>query len=89
MTAAALVRGGASAESAAETWARDSTVEFDDVSIAYRGAVVLKPLTLDIAGGRDIGDDRPFGLGQDDGVARRRRASSGPLRAAFTSAEPT
>ena len=31
--------------------AAESTVRFDAVTVAYRGAIVLKPLTLDVAAG--------------------------------------
>ena len=74
MTGAVLVAAAASAAAPRrERAAGDSTVRFERVTVAYRGAVVLKPLTLEVAAGRDPGADRPLGLGQDHGAARRRR----------------
>ena len=51
MTSAVLVAEAASARVAAQPLVADSTVRFDAVTVAYRGAIVLKPLTLDVAAG--------------------------------------
>jgi len=42
----------------------DSTVRFDAVTVAYRGAVVLKPLTLDVAAGEILAMIGPSGSGK-------------------------
>jgi 2-aminoethylphosphonate transport system ATP-binding protein len=88
MTSAVLGAEAASARVAAQTLAADSTVRFDAVTVAYRGAVVLKPLTLDIAAGEILA------MIALPGQARRRREGRSPascdrLRGAFTSAQPT
>src|SRR6202034_1375333 len=73
MTSAVLGAEAASARIAAQPLAADSTVKFDAVTVAYRGAIVLKPLTLDVAAGGKPGAGWPSGLRQDDGAKSRRR----------------
>ena len=61
---------------------------FDRVSVAYRGAVVLRPLTLEIASGEILAMIGPSGSGKTTAL----RAVAGfvrPARAASASAEPT
>ncbi len=64
MTSAVLGAEAASARVAPQTLAADSTVRFDAVTVAYRGAVVLKPLTLDIAAGEILAMIGPSGSGK-------------------------
>ena len=52
MSSAVLGAEAASARVAAQTIGAHSTVRFDAVTVAYRGAIVLKPLTLDVEIGR-------------------------------------
>jgi 2-aminoethylphosphonate transport system ATP-binding protein len=78
VTAAALARDAASGQGAAETWGRDSTVRFDSVTIAYRGAVVLKPLSLDVAAGEILAMIGPSGSGKTTAL----RAVAGFVRPA-------
>src|SRR5271163_2749256 len=56
---AASARTAAGAAAAAR-----SDVAFDKVSVAYRGAVVLKPLTLDVAAGEILAMIGPSGSGK-------------------------
>jgi 2-aminoethylphosphonate transport system ATP-binding protein len=49
---------------AATSAAAGSGVSFDKVSVAYRGAVVLKPLTLEIAAGEIVAMIGPSGSGK-------------------------
>ena len=55
-----------------------STVRFDRVSVAYRGAVVLKPLTLDVAAGEILAMIGPSGSGKTTAL----RAVAGFVRPA-------
>jgi 2-aminoethylphosphonate transport system ATP-binding protein len=78
MTSAVLVAETASARVAAQTLAADSTVRFDAVTIAYRGAIVLKPLTLDVAAGEILAMIGPSGSGKTTAL----RAVAGFVRPA-------
>jgi 2-aminoethylphosphonate transport system ATP-binding protein len=64
MSSAVLGAEAASARVAAQTLAADSTVRFDAVTVAYRGAIVLKPLTLDVAAGEILAMIGPSGSGK-------------------------
>jgi 2-aminoethylphosphonate transport system ATP-binding protein len=61
---AALAGAATSARSVAAQQAAESTVRFDRVSVAYRGAVVLKPLTLDVTAGEILAMIGPSGSGK-------------------------
>ena len=78
MTSAVLVAEAASARVAAQTLAADSTVRFDAVTVAYRGAIVLKPLTLDVAAGEILAMIGPSGSGKTTAL----RAVAGFVRPA-------
>ena len=78
MTSAVLGAEAASARVAAQTLAANSTVRFDAVTVAYRGAVVLKPLTLDIAAGEILAMIGPSGSGKTTAL----RAVAGFVRPA-------
>src|SRR5271167_4889412 len=62
----------------ARTLAAVSTVRFDAVTVAYRGAIVLKPLTLDIAAGEILAMIGPSGSGKTTAL----RAVAGFVRPA-------
>jgi len=64
--------------SVAPTRGAPSTVSFDKVSVAYRGAVVLKPLTLDVAAGEILALIGPSGSGKTTAL----RAVAGFVRPA-------
>jgi 2-aminoethylphosphonate transport system ATP-binding protein len=64
MTSVALGAQSASAHGAAQTFGADSTVRFGAVTVAYRGALVLKPLTLDVAAGEILALIGPSGSGK-------------------------
>ena len=64
MTVAAFVDQAAIAPGAAEARGVASTVAFDRVSVAYRGAVVLKPLVLEVAAGEILAMIGPSGSGK-------------------------
>jgi 2-aminoethylphosphonate transport system ATP-binding protein len=69
--------------SAAEPRVAASTVGFDAVTVAYRGAVVLKPLTLEIAAGEILAMIGPSGSGKTTAlraVAGFVRPTSGRIR---------
>ena len=78
MTSAVLGAEAASARVAAQTLAADSTVRFDAVTVAYRGAIVLKPLTLDVAAGEILAMIGPSGSGKTTAL----RAVAGFVRPA-------
>jgi 2-aminoethylphosphonate transport system ATP-binding protein len=78
VTAAALTGEVASARGVAETRAADTAVRFDKVSVAYRGAVVLQPLTLDVAAGEILALIGPSGSGKTTAL----RAVAGFVRPA-------
>ena len=78
MTSAVLGATAASARVAAQTLAADSTVRFDAVTVAYRGAIVLKPLTLDVAAGEVLAMIGPSGSGKTTAL----RAVAGFVRPA-------
>ena len=78
MTAAAFVGGETSAEELAQTPSAASTVRFDGISVAFRGAVVLKPLTLDVAAGEILAMIGPSGSGKTTAL----RAVAGFVRPA-------
>jgi 2-aminoethylphosphonate transport system ATP-binding protein len=78
MTSAVLGAKTASARVAAQTLAADSTVRFDAVSVAYRGAIVLKPLTLVFAAGEILAMIGPSGSGKTTAL----RAVAGFVRPA-------
>jgi 2-aminoethylphosphonate transport system ATP-binding protein len=63
---------------AAEFRGAASTVSFDRVSVAYRGAVVLKPLTLEVAAGEILAMIGPSGSGKTTAL----RAVAGFVRPA-------
>ena len=67
-----------SARVAARTHGADSTVRFDAVTVAYRGAVVLKPLTLDVTAGEILAMIGPSGSGKTTAL----RAVAGFVRPA-------
>jgi 2-aminoethylphosphonate transport system ATP-binding protein len=54
----------ARARSVAQAPGADSTVKFEAVTVAYRGAVVLKPLTLDVTAGEILAMIGPSGSGK-------------------------
>jgi len=64
MSVAAFVDQAAILAGAGEAQGVASTVAFDGVSVAYRGAVVLKPLTLDVAAGEILAMIGPSGSGK-------------------------
>ena len=64
MTVAAFVDQAAIAPGAAEARGVASNVAFDRVSVAYRGAVVLKPLVLEVAAGEILAMIGPSGSGK-------------------------
>jgi 2-aminoethylphosphonate transport system ATP-binding protein len=78
MTSAVLGAEAASARVAAQTIGVNSTVRFDAVTVAYRGAIVLKPLTLDVAGGEILAMIGPSGSGKTTAL----RAVAGFVRPA-------
>jgi 2-aminoethylphosphonate transport system ATP-binding protein len=78
VTAAALADETTSARGFVQARASDSAVRFDKVSVAYRGAVVLKPLTLDVAGGEILALIGPSGSGKTTAL----RAVAGFVRPA-------
>jgi 2-aminoethylphosphonate transport system ATP-binding protein len=78
VTSAVLVAEAPSTRVAAQTLAADSTVRFDAVTVAYRGAVVLKPLTLDVAAGEILAMIGPSGSGKTTAL----RAVAGFVRPA-------
>src|SRR5271163_1395123 len=73
VAAPATIAGGAKATQAAR-----SNVFFDKVSVAYRGAVVLKPLTLEVAAGEILALIGPSGSGKTTAL----RAVAGFVRPA-------
>ena len=77
MTSVAL-GAEARARGVAQTLAADSTVKFDAVTVAYRGAIVLKPLTLDVAAGEILAMIGPSGSGKTTAL----RAVAGFVRPA-------
>jgi len=83
VSAAALANEAASASGATQARDAQSAVRFDAVSVAYRGAVVLKPLTLDIAAGEILAMIGPSGSGKTTAlraVAGFVRPASGRIR---------
>ena len=76
MTAAALAGSSAGAARLADARRSDSTINFDGVTVAYRGAVVLKPLTLDVDAGEILALIGPSGSGKTTAL----RAVAGFLR---------
>jgi 2-aminoethylphosphonate transport system ATP-binding protein len=78
VTSAVLGAEAASARVAAQTLVADSTVRFDAVTVAYRAAIVLKPLTLDVAAGEILAMIGPSGSGKTTAL----RAVAGFVRPA-------
>jgi 2-aminoethylphosphonate transport system ATP-binding protein len=78
VTSAVLGAEAASAGVAAQTIGANSTVRFDAVTVAYRGAIVLKPLTLDVAAGEILAMIGPSGSGKTTAL----RAVAGFVRPA-------
>src|SRR6202142_4756645 len=78
MSLAAFVDEAAIVPGAAELRGPASTVAFDRVSVAYRGAVVLKPLTLEVAAGEILAMIGPSGSGKTTAL----RAVAGFVRPA-------
>ena len=78
MTSAVLGAEAASTGVAAQTIGANSTVRFDAVTVAYRGAIVLKPLTLDVAAGEILAMIGPSGSGKTTAL----RAVAGFVRPA-------
>jgi 2-aminoethylphosphonate transport system ATP-binding protein len=74
----AVVGGAERASRVAEAGSRSSTVRFERVSVAYRGAVVLKPLTLDVTAGEILALIGPSGSGKTTAL----RAVAGFVRPA-------
>ena len=68
----------ASARSVAQAPGADSTVRFDQVTVAYRGEIVLKPLTLDVGAGEILAMIGPSGSGKTTAL----RAVAGFVRPA-------
>src|SRR5580698_3978598 len=64
MSAVAFAGSQAPAVGAATYRGAGSKVSFDKVSVAYRGAVVLKPLTLEVAAGEILALIGPSGSGK-------------------------
>ncbi|RBP04190.1 2-aminoethylphosphonate transport system ATP-binding protein [Roseiarcus fermentans] len=86
MTAAALGDGRTATQDLVRAGAA-STVGFDKVSVAYRGAVVLKPLTLEVAAGEILAMIGPSGSGKTTAlraVAGFVRPVSGRIRVGGT-----
>jgi 2-aminoethylphosphonate transport system ATP-binding protein len=79
VTSAVLGAEAASARIAAQTIGANSTVRFDAVTVAYRGAIILKPLTLDVAAGEILAMIGPSGSGKTTAL----RAVAGFVRPAF------
>src|SRR5271170_3055601 len=77
MTSVAL-GAEARARGEAQTLGSNSTVKFDAVTVAYRGAIVLKPLTLDVAAGEILAMIGPSGSGKTTAL----RAVAGFVRPA-------
>jgi 2-aminoethylphosphonate transport system ATP-binding protein len=75
MTSAVL---GAEANARIAANVAHSTVRFDQVTVAYRGAIVLKPLTLDVAAGEILAMIGPSGSGKTTAL----RAVAGFVRPA-------
>jgi 2-aminoethylphosphonate transport system ATP-binding protein len=78
MTSAVFGAEAASTGVAAQTIGANSTVRFDAVTVAYRGAIVLKPLTLDVAAGEILAMIGPSGSGKTTAL----RAVAGFVRPA-------
>jgi 2-aminoethylphosphonate transport system ATP-binding protein len=78
VTSAVLGAEAASAGVAAQTIGANSTVRFDAVTVAYQGAIVLKPLTLDVAAGEILAMIGPSGSGKTTAL----RAVAGFVRPA-------
>jgi 2-aminoethylphosphonate transport system ATP-binding protein len=78
VTSAVLGAEAASTGVAAQTIGANSTVRFDAVTVAYRGAIVLKPLTLDVAAGEILAMIGPSGSGKTTAL----RAVAGFVRPA-------
>ena len=76
MTVSAAISPAAVAVAAKAT--AGSGVTFDKVSVAYRGAVVLKPLTMTVAGGEILAMIGPSGSGKTTAL----RAVAGFVRPA-------
>ena len=74
----AVLGAEAIARSVAQAPSADSTVRFDAVTVAYRGAIVLKPLTLDVAAGEILAMIGPSGSGKTTAL----RAVAGFVRPA-------
>ena len=64
MSAVPLAESQAPAIGAASFRGAGSNISFDEVSVAYRGAVVLKPLTLEVAAGEILALIGPSGSGK-------------------------
>src|ERR1700722_2543530 len=78
MSAVAFAGSQAPAVGAATYRGAGSKVSFDKVSVAYRGAVVLKPLTLEVAAGEILALIGPSGSGKTTAL----RAVAGFVRPA-------
>ena len=78
MSAAAPADERAQTVGAATFGGAGSNVSFDNVSVAYRGAVVLKPLTLEVAAGEILALIGPSGSGKTTAL----RAVAGFVRPA-------
>jgi len=74
----AVLGAEAIARVAAQPLAADSTVRFDAVTVAYPGAIVLKPLSLDVAAGEILAMIGPSGSGKTTAL----RAVAGFVRPA-------
>ncbi len=78
MTSAVLGAETVSARDIGQAVRADSTVRFDAVTVAYRGALVLKALTLDVAAGEILATIGPSGSGKTTAL----RAVAGFVRLA-------
>src|ERR1700690_831524 len=78
MSVAALAGSDARIAGAASIRGAGSNISFDEVSVSYRGTIVLRPLTLDVAAGEILALIGPSGSGKTTAL----RAVAGFVRPA-------